>query len=209
MSVESRAVSYLRRIWMSVTKGNVARVNGTLAMDVAAYLLNKKRKELTDVENRYGVSIILEGDPSIPPGGGKLDFVQRRRRIGKRGFSPRGPAGFYVQQCHLFHHRSSPLQHQFSREQTRRTLVLFHCPVFPFLAAFALYCKVSFQRLMVRRPGREEERSWPVFTRGWSSGCLSWPSFSFPSMCGCFTSSTGSRRSRASAGSRRFTGFLR
>jgi ribonuclease E len=76
MSVESRAVSYLRRIWMSVTKGNVTRVNGTLAMDVAAYLLNKKRKELADVENRYGVSIILEGDPSIPPGGGKLDFVR-------------------------------------------------------------------------------------------------------------------------------------
>jgi ribonuclease E len=76
MSVESRAVSYLRRIWMGVTKGNVARVNGTLAMDVAAYLLNKKRKELTEVENRYGVSIILQGDPGIPPGGGKLDFVQ-------------------------------------------------------------------------------------------------------------------------------------
>ena len=76
MSVESRAVSYLRRIWMGVTKGNVARVNGTLAMDVAAYLLNKKRKELTEVENRYGVSIILQGDPGVPPGGGKLDFVQ-------------------------------------------------------------------------------------------------------------------------------------
>jgi ribonuclease E len=76
MSVESRAVSYLRRIWMSVTKGEVVRVDGTLSLDVAAYLLNKKRKELADVENRYGVSIILQGDPSIPPGGGKLDFVR-------------------------------------------------------------------------------------------------------------------------------------
>jgi ribonuclease E len=80
MSVESRAVSYLRRIWMSVTKGNVTRVNGTLAMDVAAYLLNKKRRELADVENRYGVSINLEGDPTIPPGGGKLDFVRREEK---------------------------------------------------------------------------------------------------------------------------------
>ncbi len=76
MSVESRAVSYLRRIWMSVTKGDVIRVNGTLSMDVAGYLLNKKRKELADVENRYGVSIILQGDPSISPGGDKLDFVR-------------------------------------------------------------------------------------------------------------------------------------
>ena len=76
MSVESRAVSLLRRIRLSATKGDVIRVNGTLPMDVAAYLLNKKRKELADVENRYGVSIILQGDPSIPPGGGKLDFVR-------------------------------------------------------------------------------------------------------------------------------------
>ena len=76
MSVESRAVSLLRRIRLSATKGDVIRVNGTLPMDVAAYLLNKKRKELADVENRYGVSIILQGDPAIPPGGGKLDFVR-------------------------------------------------------------------------------------------------------------------------------------
>jgi ribonuclease E len=76
MSVESRAVSLLRRIRLSVAKGDVIRVNGTLPMDVAAYLLNKKRKELADMENRYGVGISLQGDPSILPGGGKLDFVR-------------------------------------------------------------------------------------------------------------------------------------
>jgi ribonuclease E len=76
MSVESRAVSLLRRIRLSVGKGGVVRVNGTLPMDVATYLLNRKRKELNDVENRYGVSVVLQGDPSIPPGGGKLDFIR-------------------------------------------------------------------------------------------------------------------------------------
>lgn len=74
MSVESRAVSLLRRIRLTVNKGDVVRVNGVLPMDVAAYLLNRKRKELADVESRYGVSVILQGDPSIPPGGGKLEF---------------------------------------------------------------------------------------------------------------------------------------
>jgi ribonuclease E len=76
MSVESRAVSFLRRIRLSLTKGDVVRVNGTLPMDVAAYLLNKKRKELMDVEARYGASIVLQGSPSVPPGGGKLDFMR-------------------------------------------------------------------------------------------------------------------------------------
>jgi ribonuclease E len=76
LSVESAAVSFLRRIWIGASKGEVNRVNGDLPADVASYLLNRKRKELTDIENRYGVTILLQGDPSLSPGGGKLDFVK-------------------------------------------------------------------------------------------------------------------------------------
>jgi len=75
ISVESAAVSYLRRILMGVSKGNVSRVEGTLPVDVAGYLQNKKRKELTDIETRYGVTILLHADPFMPPGGGKLEFA--------------------------------------------------------------------------------------------------------------------------------------
>jgi ribonuclease E len=76
MSVESSAVSFLRRIWMGVSKGNVSRVTGTLPMEVATYLQNRKRKELADIERRYGVPIILSGDPTLTPGSGKLDFIE-------------------------------------------------------------------------------------------------------------------------------------
>ena len=76
MSVESAAVSFLRRIWKGVSKGDVAQANGVLPMGVAAYLQNRKRKELADLENRYGVTISLQGDPSMPPGDGKLDFMK-------------------------------------------------------------------------------------------------------------------------------------
>jgi ribonuclease E len=77
MSVESAAVSFLRRIGMGVSKGSIIQVNGTLPMEVASYLQNRKRNELADLENRYGVSIILNGDPSLAPGGGNLDFVKQ------------------------------------------------------------------------------------------------------------------------------------
>jgi len=77
MSVESAAVSYLRRIWMGVWKGDVKQVNGDLPVEVAAYLQNRKRKELGELENRYNVRIFLHGDPLLPPGGGKLDFVKK------------------------------------------------------------------------------------------------------------------------------------
>ena len=76
MSIESAAVSLLRRIWMGIWKGGITEVRGTLPMEVAAYLQNRKRQELAELEERYGVSIFLQGDPSLPPGEGKIDFMK-------------------------------------------------------------------------------------------------------------------------------------
>ena len=76
MSVEASAVSIMRRIWMGVSKGDIAQVNGTLPMDVATYIQNRKRKELAEIESRYGLTITLHGDPSQSPGNGKLDFIK-------------------------------------------------------------------------------------------------------------------------------------
>ncbi len=77
LSVESAAVSFLRQIWMGISKKGVKQVNGNLPVDVATYLQNRKRKELADLESRYGVNIVLRGDPNLSPGGGKLDFVEK------------------------------------------------------------------------------------------------------------------------------------
>jgi ribonuclease E len=76
MSVESAAISYLRRIWMGLSKGDVLQVTGTLSPEVASYLLNRKRKELGEMEKRYGVAISLAGDRDVPPGEGRLDFLR-------------------------------------------------------------------------------------------------------------------------------------
>jgi ribonuclease E len=75
-SVESAAVSTLRQIWMGASKGGVTQVKGVLSLEVANYLQNKKRKELADLESRYGVGIILDSDASITPGAGKLQFLK-------------------------------------------------------------------------------------------------------------------------------------
>lgn len=78
ISVESAAVSFLRRMWMQASKGDVVQVNGKLSEEVAGYLLNRKRKDLAELESRYGVTIILTGDPSLAPGDGTLDFVEEK-----------------------------------------------------------------------------------------------------------------------------------
>jgi ribonuclease E len=76
MSVEAAAVSLMRRVWLGVSKGDVTRVNGVFPMEVANYIQNRKRKELASLETRYGVTVIINGDHTIPPGSGKLDFIK-------------------------------------------------------------------------------------------------------------------------------------
>ena len=83
MSVESAAVSLLRRIWMGLWKGGVTEVKGSLPVEVAAYLQNRKRKELAELEDRYGAAIVLQGNPSLAPGEGNLEFMKGGEVRGK------------------------------------------------------------------------------------------------------------------------------
>jgi ribonuclease E len=76
-SVEATSVSFLRQIWLGASKDNVVTVTGILPSKVANYLLNKKRSELAELEQRYGVSIEIQGDPGLSPWEGELKFIER------------------------------------------------------------------------------------------------------------------------------------
>ena len=60
---------------MGISRRGVTAVKGALSLEVATYLQNKKRRELAQLESRYGVEIVLQGDPSIAPGDGTLEFL--------------------------------------------------------------------------------------------------------------------------------------
>jgi Ribonuclease G/E len=55
----------------------VIQVTANLSDEVAGYLQNRKRKELSQLEERYGAAIIIQSDPLIPPGEGTLDFSKQ------------------------------------------------------------------------------------------------------------------------------------
>lgn len=76
-SVESAAISFLRRIWIGLAKGDVVQVNGSLPLEVATYLQNRKRRELAELENRYDVTITIHIDSTLSPEDGRLDFVKQ------------------------------------------------------------------------------------------------------------------------------------
>lgn len=76
LSVEAASASLMRQIWVGLSKEGIIQVKGILPLDVASYLLNKKRKELARLETRYGVSISLNGQPDLPPGNVTLEFLE-------------------------------------------------------------------------------------------------------------------------------------
>ncbi len=66
-SVETLALFYLRRIQTGASRKNVAQVECRFPLDVAQYLLNNKRLEISEMEARNKISIVIVADPLLKP----------------------------------------------------------------------------------------------------------------------------------------------
>jgi ribonuclease E len=66
-STEALALRFLRRLKIETTKAGMKQVRGIIPKPVADYLLNKKRKEISELEIRRGLSIHIEGDHNLLP----------------------------------------------------------------------------------------------------------------------------------------------
>jgi ribonuclease E len=76
-SVEAMAVSFLRKVHAAAAKGTVAEVRGALPLEVAYYLLNRKKRELTQIENDYEIEVTVKGKPSFTMNQLELEIVKR------------------------------------------------------------------------------------------------------------------------------------
>jgi ribonuclease E len=77
-SVEATALAALRMISQRVSKGQVERVEGRLHPKVVNYLVNKKRRELLSIEDRFGITIYLEGSYDVMPSKLDMEFIRRK-----------------------------------------------------------------------------------------------------------------------------------
>ncbi|MBW2107342.1 MAG: Rne/Rng family ribonuclease [Deltaproteobacteria bacterium] len=71
-SAEKLALDFMRRLRSEILKNAAVQVKGIVPVNVADYLLNKKRKELLEVETRQNVAIVIEGDPHLSPGESRI-----------------------------------------------------------------------------------------------------------------------------------------
>lgn len=78
-SVEAKALYYLRRIQTGISRKNVNRVECSLPVEVAQYLLNKKRAELTELEAKHHAVIDIIMRPEMKPGDNKIEFLEKEQ----------------------------------------------------------------------------------------------------------------------------------
>jgi ribonuclease E len=78
-SVETQALFYLRRIQTGVTRAKVKRVECSLPVDVAQYLLNKKRAELAELEEKHSATIDIIARAEMKPGDNKIEFLDQEQ----------------------------------------------------------------------------------------------------------------------------------
>ena len=72
LSTESLALGFLRKLRLETLKANMNTVKGIVPPKIADYLLNKKRREILDLELRRGLSITIESENTLIPGESKI-----------------------------------------------------------------------------------------------------------------------------------------
>ncbi|MBT8342662.1 MAG: Rne/Rng family ribonuclease [Desulfatitalea sp.] len=66
-STETLALRFLRQLKTVTRKSGLQRVHGSAPKAVADYVLNKKRKEIMELETQRGFALTIEGDENMPP----------------------------------------------------------------------------------------------------------------------------------------------
>ena len=92
-TVESAALSLLRRIQTRLARVELARLRVTLPTDIATYLLNRKREELLRLEQRYGTEIRIAARFDMHAHEVQVETEARvldvDDRTGRKGLEPR------------------------------------------------------------------------------------------------------------------------
>ena len=78
-SIESAALHALRAIEEEGVRRRASEIAVNLPPNVALYLLNQKRQTLSDIEKRYGFSVVIEADEELNAADCEIERVRSRR----------------------------------------------------------------------------------------------------------------------------------
>ncbi len=117
-SVEAMALSFLRKVHGAAAKGNLAEVHGGLPLEVAYYLLNRKKRELTQIENDYDIQVTVKGKTSFLLNQLELDVVKREKKRPEETARDDGDNGEQLPSTPPAETAAPPLEGEQSQENT-------------------------------------------------------------------------------------------
>jgi len=79
-SIEAMALSFLRKVHTAASRGNCSEVRGSLPLEVAYYLLNRKKRELAQIETDYDIEVTIKGKPSFMMNQMELEQIKREKQ---------------------------------------------------------------------------------------------------------------------------------
>jgi ribonuclease E len=77
-SAETIGLGFLRRLSLELLKDGVESAKGIVPTDVANYLLNRKRKEIMDLEAKRNIEITIVGDGKLKPNESKIVYDHKK-----------------------------------------------------------------------------------------------------------------------------------
>jgi ribonuclease E len=77
-SVESMALHVLRGVEAEAIKGRASAFTVKVPVEVAVYILNQKRANLLDIEERYGMSVYVEADHTLKGSEHRVEAAESR-----------------------------------------------------------------------------------------------------------------------------------
>jgi ribonuclease E len=83
-SVEMLALFYLRRIHTGASRKPIIRIDCRFPIDVSQYLLNNKRHEILELEEKYKTKVIITADPTLKPAEHEILFRKQDKEEVKK-----------------------------------------------------------------------------------------------------------------------------
>jgi ribonuclease E len=80
-SVEAMALSFLRKVHGAAAKGTAAEVRGGVPLEIAYYLLNRKKRDLAQIEDDYEISVTVKGKTSYLMNQLELEVIKRDKPL--------------------------------------------------------------------------------------------------------------------------------
>jgi ribonuclease E len=77
-SVETQGLAFLRQLNLKTLKPEIKEVTGQVPVEVAGYLLNRKRHELSEIEEKRKVFITIEGDHTMVSGENRIVIIPQK-----------------------------------------------------------------------------------------------------------------------------------